>query len=757
YAPGLVQTTLHYSYSAIGNLTCLDGTAPTDCPGGRTLTYPTGGANVARPHAPTTVNGNIVGYTASGNLQTLGNRRYTYDALDRLTQVQEASQTLARFTYTSSGERIKSVDTSGPRSVTQYLLSDDFDFDATRKLARIHLALGSATVATLTQPYAPTPTKAALAPAGPAPFPAGPAVASALLLLALLGLGLALTQRQRRGQPLMRPALASGLVLVLWIASVPSSVWALPLDGDLNGDRKLDGADALLALQIVQGRAPSSSELQSGDVAPLGAAPTTPSAINAADALLILRGAQGDDVDGDGLGSQAEVTFGSSPFKADTDGDGMSDLAEFLIGTDPRNAGADGDGDGLSDAAEMAAGTDPFDRDTDGDGLPDNTDPQPLQGASFLHGDQLGSTILVTGANATVIQRVAYRPYGATVAPSTGPTTTPRFGFNGQRFESAIGVYDYNARFYDPTLGRFLQPDSIVPEPTDPQSLNRYSYVRNSPVNRIDPTGNVDFGGFFRGVGNFFRGAGTAVGSFFKDAFSGGGPQDRFFESLFFEPLRRPAKFVNNNGNLEVTVFGRQSFVDGLQGGADSLTFWLLGSIVGAEAALVTGLFAGGIRVARGIANDDPVGVGLGTLAALPFVGRALPLGSGGGQFVDSDILVKAFQGSAAALSALRRTTSFVTPNGLREFLAGGAGRAAFLEREGVQLFGGPEAGAVANSAVFQETFQKIAAAQGRADAALAAFAKATGIPAITFERRLVNFITQTLRDSSIPISRVPR
>jgi hypothetical protein len=49
------------------------------------------------------------------------------------------------------------------------------------------------------------------------------------------------------------------------------------------------------------------------------------------------------------------------------------------------------------------------------------------------------------------------------------------------------GIMDYKARFYSPTLGRFLQPDSIVPDGT--QGLNRFSYVRNNPVNFNDPTG----------------------------------------------------------------------------------------------------------------------------------------------------------------------------------------------------------------------------------------------------------------------------
>jgi RHS repeat-associated protein len=56
--------------------------------------------------------------------------------------------------------------------------------------------------------------------------------------------------------------------------------------------------------------------------------------------------------------------------------------------------------------------------------------------------------------------------------------------------ESALGgIYDFNARFYDPAIGRFLSVDTIVPRPSDPQSLNRFSFVRNNPLNRVDPSG----------------------------------------------------------------------------------------------------------------------------------------------------------------------------------------------------------------------------------------------------------------------------
>ena len=54
-------------------------------------------------------------------------------------------------------------------------------------------------------------------------------------------------------------------------------------------------------------------------------------------------------------------------------------------------------------------------------------------------------------------------------------------------------MYFYQARYYDGALGRFIQADSIVPDFTDPQALNRYSYVLNNSLKYTDPSGHAHY------------------------------------------------------------------------------------------------------------------------------------------------------------------------------------------------------------------------------------------------------------------------
>ena len=109
---------------------------------------------------------------------------------------------------------------------------------------------------------------------------------------------------------------------------------------------------------------------------------------------------------------------------------------------------------------------------------------------TYLHGDHLGSASLATDAHGAKLtgSDARYFPYGALRPGLAGATLPTDRRYTGQRFEASLGLYDYNARYYNPTLGRFISADTIVPSPGDPQSLNRYAYVRNNPLKYTDPS-----------------------------------------------------------------------------------------------------------------------------------------------------------------------------------------------------------------------------------------------------------------------------
>jgi RHS repeat-associated protein len=60
--------------------------------------------------------------------------------------------------------------------------------------------------------------------------------------------------------------------------------------------------------------------------------------------------------------------------------------------------------------------------------------------------------------------------------------------FTSQKLDGT-GLYYYNTRYYDPDLGHFISPDTIVPDPTDLFAYNRYMYTRGNPMKYVDPTG----------------------------------------------------------------------------------------------------------------------------------------------------------------------------------------------------------------------------------------------------------------------------
>ena len=88
-----------------------------------------------------------------------------------------------------------------------------------------------------------------------------------------------------------------------------------------------------------------------------------------------------------------------------------------------------------------------------------------------------------------MVAETRYKAYGEEYTTSGSIPTTYRY--TGQRNENELGLMYYGARWYDPALGRWAQADTIVPNPGNPQSLNRYSYCLNNPVSYIDPDGHI--------------------------------------------------------------------------------------------------------------------------------------------------------------------------------------------------------------------------------------------------------------------------
>lgn len=106
---------------------------------------------------------------------------------------------------------------------------------------------------------------------------------------------------------------------------------------------------------------------------------------------------------------------------------------------------------------------------------------------SWLLADQLGSTSMALSLTGTVQSQQRYWPWGTARNVSGALPTDYRYTW--QQEVSLIGLYDYDARWYDPDLKRFVQADTVVPQPGNPQTLNRYSYALNNPLKYIDPSG----------------------------------------------------------------------------------------------------------------------------------------------------------------------------------------------------------------------------------------------------------------------------
>jgi RHS repeat-associated protein len=111
---------------------------------------------------------------------------------------------------------------------------------------------------------------------------------------------------------------------------------------------------------------------------------------------------------------------------------------------------------------------------------------------SYLLTDPLGSTAITANTAGVETAELRYNPWGKERASGFDASLTPTdYRFTDQRIETSFGLYHYDARWFDPTYGRFVQADTLIQDIRNPQLLDRYAYTLNNPVKYSDPTGHL--------------------------------------------------------------------------------------------------------------------------------------------------------------------------------------------------------------------------------------------------------------------------
>ena len=106
---------------------------------------------------------------------------------------------------------------------------------------------------------------------------------------------------------------------------------------------------------------------------------------------------------------------------------------------------------------------------------------------TFFHADQVGNVRVTTDDRGLLQNRYDYAAFGDVIDRTE--VITNDFELAGRDTDDETGLVFMGARYYHPSLGKFVSADTLVPDVINPQAYNRYSYVYNDPISYTDPTG----------------------------------------------------------------------------------------------------------------------------------------------------------------------------------------------------------------------------------------------------------------------------
>ena len=120
--------------------------------------------------------------------------------------------------------------------------------------------------------------------------------------------------------------------------------------------------------------------------------------------------------------------------------------------------------------------------------------------------NMLGDVVRILNASGAEVVSYAYDAWGKVLSVSGSLSSTVGaanpFRYRGYYYDTETGWYYLNTRYYDPNIGRFLSPDTILGANGGLLGYNLYAYCNNNPVNHIDPTGEGFLSNLWSGIKN---------------------------------------------------------------------------------------------------------------------------------------------------------------------------------------------------------------------------------------------------------------